>query len=373
MNKSEQLAEEVVDSQAAQYVARLYSGEMSALEEKALLAWLDADPVHRNAYEKTMQIWDAAGELVDDKEMLAVETDRRESAMYSRIGPRYVAIALLVLIGTVAGGVYLAPGIQSMFPDSLLVTYETSVGEQRRVSLEDGSKIVLNTRSRVLVDYSKHERRILLDFGEVYFDVAKDPNRPMSVSVGDRVVKVVGTKFSVTRSSDLVEVAVVEGVVAVGKGDSRFPRVARTPTGADASRQSASAGFSDRQAMAGVILGAGAIAEFHSGGHEVTTNNVALVERLQSWRSGIIRVDNEPLIRFVAEINRYSPVRVLIEDSSITDLPISGVFRFDDVDFVLSSIEEVVPIVVVRHPDRYVVLGREAEPIQTMHRREKKR
>lgn len=66
MNKSEQLAEEVVDSQAAQYVARLYSGEMSALEEKALLAWLDADPVHRNAYEKALRIWDAAGELVDD-------------------------------------------------------------------------------------------------------------------------------------------------------------------------------------------------------------------------------------------------------------------------------------------------------------------
>lgn len=357
MNKSEQLAEEVVDSQAAQYVARLYSGEMSALEEKALLAWLDADPVHRKAYERTLQIWDAAGELVDDREMLAVETDRKKSAMYSRIGPMRVAIALLVFVSAVAGGLYLAPGVQSMFSDSLLMTYETSVGEQREVDLEDGSRIVLNTGSRVLVDYSKHERRILLDFGEVYFDVAKDPNRPMVVAVGDRIVKVIGTKFSVMRSNDLLEVAVVEGVVAVAKGDSRFPRVPQTSTGKVASGQST--------AKAGVVLEAGAIAEFHPGGHQVTSNDVALVEQLQSWRSGVIRVNNEPLIQLVAEINRYSPVRVLIEDSAITDLPISGVFRFDDVDLMLYSIEEVVPIAVVRHPDRYVVVGREAPPVQT--------
>jgi len=67
------------------------------------------------------------------------------------------------------------------------------MGEIRQVPLADGSRLTLDERSRVSVQYETATRRVRLEFGEVLFEVAKDPKRPFVVQAGNIRVRAVGT------------------------------------------------------------------------------------------------------------------------------------------------------------------------------------
>ena len=99
--------------------------------------------------------------------------------------------------------------------DSGLVT---KVGEQRTITLEDGTRVSLNTATRIRVDYDQAARRVWLVKGEALFEVAKRPQWPFIVTVGNREVVAVGTSFVVRRDGegDMV-VTLVEGKVAVSQ------------------------------------------------------------------------------------------------------------------------------------------------------------
>ena len=356
MNRREKNRVGGPEVRASRYVARLYSGEMTGQEEDDLFAWLKADPAHRRVYGEVLALWDAAGELRGDPELAAAAANKgaRSGGWRTRAG--WIAAAAVVLL--VAIPVFVTQYLD--WPDGAqaLSSYATAVGEQRVVTLEDGSRLTLNTGSRVLVDYTRQERRVILDFGEVFFEIEKDPARPMSVSARGRVVTVLGTKFSVLLAGKDVRVAVVEGTVAVSKEDARLPLGSRQTLAAPANAGAgAPPDFTQLVGPGDVILHAGTIATFGDEREQVIENDTDAMQRLQSWRSGVVRFDSEPLYRVVAELNRYSRAKILIEDDTIMNLPISGVFRLERVDLILDALEDVLPIEVVRYSDRYVLAG----------------
>ena len=91
----------------------------------------------------------------------------------------------------------------------------TQVGEVRRLTLDDGSALALNTSSVLQVKFAADERRIVLRQGEASFQVAHDEDRPFVVQAGDVSVRAVGTAFSVRMRQQELEVVVTEGVVEV--------------------------------------------------------------------------------------------------------------------------------------------------------------
>lgn len=94
--------------------------------------------------------------------------------------------------------------------------YATAVGEQRSVSLDDGSMIYINTRTRVDVRYSAEARELRLVGGEALFKVEPDPARPFRVRVNGAVVEAVGTQFNIYRKPHQAIVTVIEGAVRAG-------------------------------------------------------------------------------------------------------------------------------------------------------------
>src|SRR5690606_13001818 len=100
--------------------------------------------------------------------------------------------------------------------------YATEIGEQKTVQLSDGSELVLNTNTRVLIDYTDSKRRAILDQGEAYFKVAEDAQRPFSVDAGVRSIAVLGTEFNVQKTGGGLTVAVVEGLVAVHRPEEKL-------------------------------------------------------------------------------------------------------------------------------------------------------
>jgi transmembrane sensor len=356
-----------ISKRAAWFVTRLYSGEMTAAEEAELNIWLTAGPDHRAEYDMMLALWDNAEGLKGDIDILAAghadsAAPRLPHFIWNLRSIAAVCAVVfsisLLLIGT------LGPPTENRHE-----TFETAVGEQRAIVLEDGSNLMLNTGSRVLIDFTPSKRRVILDYGEAFFDVAKDPDRPMIVAVGGRDVTVLGTQFNVLLAGKEVKVAVVEGTVAVSPRDTRFPMNGSDNTQENdvGTENSLPSGFSLEESVGkdGVVLQAGSIAVFRGEQQQVTVNSSDIVERIQSWRGGVIRFDGEPLYRVVGEINRYSRSKVLIEDSSIMNLTISGVFKPGQVDMILMSLEDIHPIEVVRHPDRYVLVGLNSSSIRS--------
>ena len=87
---------------------------------------------------------------------------------------------------------------------------ELALACHRRLVLDDGSTVVLNTDSVVQVRFRKNRRDIILRKGEASFQVAHDAFRPFVVHADGVAVKAVGTSFAVREQPGGVKVTVAE-------------------------------------------------------------------------------------------------------------------------------------------------------------------
>lgn len=194
---------------------------------------------------------------------------------------------------------------------SLANLYSTAVGEMQTVSLADGSRVTLNTDTRIHVDLNEQERRIDLRKGEAFFVVAKDATRPFVVYADDKRVTAVGTQFSVRRDAEEIQVVVTEGRVKLEQ----------------ASMVTELGKLVGRPVRPATALAAGAVAHIAKSDVLVKEGLAPAAEQLLSWRNGYLVFDATPLGDAVAEFNRYSTRKIVIDDPSLAAVRISGNFR----------------------------------------------
>src|ERR1700693_49456 len=202
-----------IDEEAAVWTWRLDAGPLGPVDQQAYDAWLRQDPRHRRAVEELSRVWQAPRGLAEAKrdEKIATFTDaarRAAQRVHHRrcLAAAAAAAAVLVAVGAL---LWLSQG-------SEIQTLATAVGQQRSVTLADGSVIALNTNTIVETDLSRHFRQIYLRKGEAHFQVAHDRSRPFLVHAGDAVVRAVGTEFEVRVLTDQrIDVVVNEGRVEV--------------------------------------------------------------------------------------------------------------------------------------------------------------
>lgn len=199
-------------------------------------------------------------------------------------------------------------------------TYATSVGEQRTVILEDGTRMSLNTATRVRVSLASAQRTVRVEEGEALFEVAKDAYRPFVVQVADREVVALGTVFSVRLTpaqvigAGALDVTLVEGQVSVrtarGESDKAAETKALLLKPDDRLRLSEQGGEVPKGAWC-----------------DTAQMDRPNVDHLMAWRRTEAVFNDVPLSDAVAEMNRYSrqPI-VLVGDESAKWLRISGCF-----------------------------------------------
>ncbi len=100
-------------------------------------------------------------------------------------------------------------------------TIETPRGRQFQLTLEDGTKVWLNASSsiRFPIVFNGAERPVEIT-GEVYFEVARNKEKPFIVRSGDMQVQVLGTHFNVNAYKDesTINTTLIEGSVRISKG-----------------------------------------------------------------------------------------------------------------------------------------------------------
>jgi len=297
---------------AASWVERSADG-LSAQDARAFDEW-HRDPANAASFARIDEGRRAAAALADDCEFddLRRATQARIAARQTRF-PRHrwlAAIAASVLVATPLAIVAVHDRPDNPAPHERV--YRTPIGQRMAVTLDDGSRLTLDSDSRVRVAYSATERRLYLDRGEAMFEVAKHKQRPFIVSARDQIVTAHGTMFDVRLTHDKVRVVLVEGKVSVA---SPGGTVAMTPDDVLTARP-------------GLVT-----LRRHSKGAELT-----------SWRDGFLTFDDRPLAEAVEEINRYAPHPLVLADAEVGRMRISGAFRTDDTDAFVAALEEGFPV-----------------------------
>jgi len=318
-----------IDEDAAQWTWRM-DGEVTPADQQAFDAWLRQDPRHRRAFEELSRVWGALDGLAEAKRDEKIATFTERLAVSSRGAGRrgWLIAAAAAIVVTVAAGFLLRS------QRSEVQTLATAVGQQRNVTLADGSIVTLNTNSIVETALSRRFRQIYLRKGEAHFQVAHDSSRPFLVHAGDAVVRAVGTEFEVQLLADQhVDVTVNEGRVEV---------------------QAAEAGA---QAKEGPPPAPRAL---HAGQRLATTDySVRQVSPEQlstrlAWREGAIVFDGQSLAEAIAEIERYTDARIVISDSSTAALRVGGRFRTGDVQGFFAGLQSALPVSIRRSADGVV-------------------
>lgn len=289
MNGKSEMLENVVLAEASAWLARLQGPSRTPAAEAAFKAWLSADPSHARAFSRVTDTWD----IIPGAAMLTRTPQRRSW--------RPVPMALAAGIALLA----VVVGFWQLVPRE--PTYQTAVGEQQTFTLQDGTRIALNTDSKLVVNYTDSVRRVRLDRGEALFEVAKQPSRPFIVQAGGESVRAVGTKFVVRRDTNRFAVALIEGKVEV--------------TG-----QPSSAG-SGLLAKA-TLLSPGDRMTVRGGTHSQLDR--PMMEAVTAWQKGEVMFDNATLAEAVAELNRYGPVSLRVDARDLQGLRVSGVFTTRD-------------------------------------------
>jgi len=195
--------------------------------------------------------------------------------------------------------------------------FSTAIGAIKSIPAPDGSRITLNTDSVIEVAMTPHERRVQLQRGEAFFEVAKDPRRPFKVTAGNKVITALGTAFSVRRTAgNSIDVVVTEGAVRVDE-----------------------AGRDEGTANA-AILRAGGIAHSTESGTLIEERALPRAQEQLSWRIGTLVFRNESLVDAIAEFNRYNTRQMFVEDPAIKALRIEGNFRATNLDGFVHVLED---------------------------------
>lgn len=308
---------ERIATEAAVWVAKLDGGPLTTDDFREMRAWAERSEHHRIALEEMAERWDNLDVLFlcREKTEVPVRSILRKQWLPAALAAGLAMLAVILVFST-------DRALDGMTAQN--ATYSTAVGEQRDITLPDGTNLRINTNSRLRVAYSKERRNVRLYRGEVFFDVAESDVWPFEVDSGSAIIMAVGTAFAVrVGPNNSVEVNVSEGRVRVST-HANIPDAKEAGTGVNVS--STELQVSQRLRFNKVI-------------ESIQTLEPAQLERQLSWRDGMLIFDRDPLEWVVAEVSRYTSVRIIITDQALRGLEFGGYFPIGETDALLKTLE----------------------------------
>ena len=158
---SNRLINQQIKQQARSWVHCLNRG-LTDSEKPQLIAWLNQNPFHHQAIYKATSVFDNTNELNELNGIFPLEKNNRLSSFSAK--SLFFMIALLGMFAILIGK---SVSTFSVFtPEKSVISYQTKIGEKNNLLLADGSKVTLNTHSKIIVNYNQGHRNIDLIYGE---------------------------------------------------------------------------------------------------------------------------------------------------------------------------------------------------------------
>lgn len=355
MNAEERLTE------ATEWFIRMHSETVQEEDLEQLHLWLAQHPDNATCYQQVSSIWAAVGEFASAPELMLGRRDALEHARRASARRWASRVRIPVIYGVAASliGAFALLAVlwtSGFWGDDV---YETSVGERRALTLQDGSIVNLDARSRLRVRFGDAVRSITLESGQASFDVARDPTRPFRVRAGEHTIVALGTVFNIEVVRDTLLVTLIEGRVAVVPTDKNNHNDANrfSQNSTDAANENAAAtGQPPAESTVARVIELTAGQQLVATGQTLAhiNNNVDL-GRATAWQTGQLFFNDEPLIDAVARMNRYASVPIAV-DPQISGINISGVFRAGDVNAFTDAITAYFPVRIAHADTRQILL-----------------
>lgn len=293
----------VLDAEAAEWVARLACGPLSAVGHKALEDWQNRSPRHRQALEEARRTWDHLGTLpltADDLgiDLASLPPARRWSLRKRPLVHLLAGAIAASLLALVWGGSVVYYGIDQPW-QVLAADHYTGPGEDRTITLEDGSTVFMGPATALNIEYSGDQRRVRLVSGQALFTAAPmgpDEPRPFVVAAGHGTARALGTRFMVEHHDDAVEVTVIEHSVQVSSQD---------PAQAVVLPPEQAVRYTD---------------------HAVEPAHPVNLANATAWQRGTLVFDRVPLNHVISELNRYRRGKIILANDELARHRVSGVF-----------------------------------------------
>lgn len=287
-----------LERQAAQWLLRREDEGWSPADQVALDAWLAESTANQVAYLRLEHGWRKVDRLVALRNPASM-APAPLPPVPSRSHRFRWAIAATVLLALAAASWH-----QLVLPPG---SYATGIGEHEIVPLADGSRIELNTDTRVRAEVNDKTRTVWLERGEAYFDVKHVDSIPFVVYAGQRRITVLGTRFSVRRDGEQMRVVVAEGRVQVAElvaGHGQPP----------------------------IIVTPGSMVRVAGAANLLEPSSPERAGRELSWRRGILQFSETTLADAALEFNRYNDRKLVILDPEVAGIRIGGSFEATNVE-----------------------------------------
>ena len=308
-----------VKAESAAWLARLRADDRSPEDERAFRDWLAAEPSHSAAFEAVSATWELSSGL---------SRDLRGCCHPKSAGNRREVLAGL-------GALSLAFGAFAVMRSAQARVYQTDVGEQKHIALDDGSHVLLDTDTRIRVNFSKSLRAAELLYGRANFRVVADTGRPFIVCAADRKIVTAVSDLDVRKDHGAISVVLI-------KGSATLEPV--TPGGRTEVLHSGQQVFADKTRA------------WHLGAPNIAS--------LVAWQTGHAIFENEKLADAVYEMNRYSTDKLLIENAAIAGLRVSGVYFVGDNVAFANAISKLLPVKMHRDGNRVYLSSSSGHLIQ---------
>ncbi|MFC4313750.1 FecR family protein [Steroidobacter flavus] len=294
-----------LDRVATEWVVRLTSGQASAADVEAARAWCELSDEHRAAFERARHLW-----------QLAAPPAFRAAHTHSPVRRFATAAALALAIGL---GLIVVNGHWT-------ADYRTASGQQRSITLDDGSSVRMDSGTALDVDYSPGSRNITVRAGQASFEVMPDHDRPFVVHAGKVTATAVGTVYSVRRDQSVTDVVVSEGVVSVTTPDD-----------------------------GSVYVSAGEHARYDLDS-EVLARERTNIDNALAWQRGVLVFELAPLEDVIAELTRHHAGYIVIASPKLRRRQVSGVFQVNRLDEGLRTLSAAFDIQLTQITPYLVVL-----------------
>jgi transmembrane sensor len=307
-----------IEQQAMLWQARLSSDLCPEADRIEFQQWLQQSPAHQKAWQDINQFWSSL-DTINLDDLVEQKTHNRQFIKF-KSRPVKTALAL-------AASLLLALGLFLPKINYYLADYNVAAGQQKQITLSDGSSILLNTNSAFSVSFNQQQRLITLHQGEAFFQVATDKTRPFIVQTSAGQVRALGTAFDVKQQDQQTQVIVFEHAVSITT--TQGLRLEKLQT-AEQLKFSADS---------------------------LQTASKVNLQRAAPWHQQRMVFQDKALVDVVAELNRYRSGKIICLNDSIKNLPITGVFGIADTELALQAIEQSLPVRITRITDQLILLS----------------
>ncbi|MDF3625962.1 FecR family protein [Brytella acorum] len=297
-------------SEANLWVIRLTEEPDDPALRREFSAWHARSLAHAEAWSRALRVWKLTGALapalfsLPDHDRSTAPRQPPVRAMRSAKPFRRYAVGAGLATALCGAALFFLPGIRI----ALQADYTTPIGQDRSVTLADGSVVTLGAQSAIAVHYRPEARSVTLLSGEAFFVVRHDEHRPFTVSAGTIRARDIGTRFDVRLDSSQIRVGVQEGVVGISSEG-------------DASELHVTAGEEIR---------------LDRSTRQITRLTMT-PEAIGSWTTGTLVIEDDTIGQVVDLLRRYYPGFIVTWGDALRTRHVGGVYDLHNIPAALRA------------------------------------